>query len=47
MYISSGKQLIEVCNKNNITIGEFAIRNEVEETGLPREKVIEKMKKNL
>lgn len=47
MYISSGKQLVEVCNEKKLPIGEFAIQNEMEESGLSREKVIEKMRKNL
>lgn len=47
MYISSGKELIEICTKEHISLSEFAIRNEMEESGLSREEVMEKMSKNL
>lgn len=47
MYISSGKELIEICTKEHISLSEFAIRNEMEESGYSREEVIEKMSKNL
>lgn len=47
MYISSGKELIEICTKEHISLYEFAIRNEMEESGLSREEVMEKMSKNL
>lgn len=47
MYISSGKELIEICTKEHISLSEFAIRNEMEESGCLREEVLEKMSKNL
>lgn len=47
MYINNGKQLIEVCNEKKLSIGEFAIQNEMEESESSREKVIEKMRNNL
>lgn len=47
MFVSSGKELIEVCEKENLTIWEYTLREEVEKSGFDREKVIEKMKQNL
>ncbi|WP_027625569.1 L-serine ammonia-lyase, iron-sulfur-dependent, subunit alpha [Clostridium lundense] len=47
MFVSSGKELIEVCEKENLTIWEYTLREEVEKSGLDREKVIEKMRQNL
>lgn len=47
MFVSSGKELIEICNRENITIWEYTIREEVEKSGLDRTQVIDKMKHNL
>jgi len=47
MFVSSGKELIEVCKRDNITIWEYTIREEIEKSGLNRKKVIEKMRYNL
>lgn len=47
MFVSSGKELIEVCKRENITIWEYTIREEVVKSGLDRKKVIDKMKHNL
>lgn len=47
MYIKSGRELIEICTKENISLGEFALRNEMEESGSSREAIIERMRKNL
>ncbi len=47
MFVSKGKELIEVCNKKNITIWEYTLGEEIEKSGLSREKVIEKMRQNL
>nr|WP_312576803.1 L-serine ammonia-lyase, iron-sulfur-dependent, subunit alpha [Sedimentibacter sp.] len=47
MFVSSGKELIEICNRENITIWEYTIREEVEKSGLDRIQVIDKMKHNL
>lgn len=47
MFVSNGKELIEVCNKKNITIWEYTLREEIDKSGLTREKVIEKMRQNL
>lgn len=47
MLARSGKELLELCEKDNITLSEYAIRCEIEEKEVTREEVIEKMKKNL
>lgn len=47
MLAKTGEELLEICEKYNIPLSEYAIRCEVEEKGLTREEVIEKMKKNL
>ena len=46
MFANSGRELIKVCKEEGISIAEYTIRNEVS-NGLPREKVIKKMQKNL
>ena len=47
MIAKTGVELLELCEKHNISLSEYAIRCEVEEKGLTREEVIEKMRKNL
>ena len=47
MIARTGVELLELCNKHNISLSEYAIRCEVEEKGADREEVIEKMRKNL
>ena len=47
MLARSGKELLEICEKERISLGEYAIRFEMEDKGLSREEVIEKMRKNL
>ena len=47
MLARTGIELLELCEKHNISLSEYAIRCEVEEKGLTRDKVIEMMKKNL
>lgn len=47
MVAKTGEELLEICEKYNISLSEYAIRFEVEEKGLTREEVIEKMRKNL
>lgn len=46
MFVNSGKELEEICNKDNISICEYTIRSQ-EEEGIKRKDIIEKMKKNL
>ena len=47
MLAKTGEELLEICEKYNISLSEYAIRCEVEEKGLTREEVIEKMRRNL
>lgn len=47
MFVNYGRELIEVCTKENISISEYTIRAEQEESGLTREAILNKMKKNL
>lgn len=44
MLAKSGAELLEICEKHNISLSEYAIRCEVEEKGLTRDEVIDKMK---
>lgn len=47
MFVNTGEELVEICRRDNISIAEYTIREEVKETGASRESVIEKMRKNL
>lgn len=47
MLARSGEELIKICKEKNITLAEYAILSEMENKGLTREQVIEKMRKNL
>lgn len=47
MIARTGVELLEICEKHNISLSEYAIRCEIEESGLSRNEVIEKMRKNL
>lgn len=47
MFANKGKELVEICNRENISIAEYCIRYEMENSDLSREEVIEAMKKNL
>ncbi|MBE6063712.1 MAG: L-serine ammonia-lyase, iron-sulfur-dependent, subunit alpha [Clostridium butyricum] len=47
MLAKTGEELLEICEKENISLSEYAIRCEVEEKGLTRDEVIKKMRKNL
>ncbi|MBE6072104.1 MAG: L-serine ammonia-lyase, iron-sulfur-dependent, subunit alpha [Clostridium butyricum] len=47
MLARTGAELLEICEKHNILLSEYAIRCEIEEKGSTREQVIEKMRKNL
>ena len=47
MFVSTGIELIEVCNNENIPIWEYTIRSEMEKSDLSREEVINKMRNNL
>lgn len=47
MIAKSGAELLEICERHNISLSEYSIRCEIEEKGLKRDEVIEKMRKNL
>lgn len=47
MIARTGEELLEICEKQSISLSEYAIRCEVEASGLSRDEVIEKMRKNL
>lgn len=47
MFANKGHELIEICKKENISIWEYTIRVEEENSGLSRDKIIKKMEKNL
>ena len=43
----SGEELLKICEKENISLSEYAIRREMEDKDMKREDVIEKMRKTL
>jgi L-serine dehydratase len=45
--VNYGYELIDVCKEKNMSIWEYTIEDEVKETGLSREEIFEKMRKNL
>ena len=47
MLARTGVELLEICEKHSISLSEYAIRCEVEEKGLTRDEVVEKMRENL
>lgn len=47
MFVSKATDLIHICESKNITIAEYTLREEIENTGVSREELIEKMGKNL
>lgn len=47
MFVNKGVNLVHICEENNIPIWEYTIRSEEEESGLPRQAIIEKMRRNL
>lgn len=47
MFLEKASELIEVCNKENISIAEYTIREEMELTETSREVLIETMRENL
>ncbi|MGV8983245.1 L-serine ammonia-lyase, iron-sulfur-dependent, subunit alpha [Clostridium sp.] len=47
MFVNKGIELIKTCEEKNMTISEYTIMREIEESGLSRQEVIEKMRKNL
>lgn len=47
MLAKTGEELLKICEEQKISLSEYAIRCEIDEKGLTREEVIEKMRKNL
>ena len=47
MLARSGEELLRICEEENISLSEYAIRIEMQDKGLSREEVYEKMAKNL
>ncbi len=47
MFVSKASEMIEVCNKEDISIAEYTIRREIEDTGISREELNRKMRENL
>lgn len=47
MFVSTGIELMDVCEKESIPIWEYTIREEMEKSELCREEIIEKMRKTL
>ena len=45
--VNYGYELVEVCNEKNMPIWEYTLEDEAKESGLTREEVFEKMRKNL
>ncbi len=45
--VNFGYELINVCKERNLSIWEYTLDEEVKETGLSREEIFEKMRKNL
>lgn len=46
-FVNSAKELIEICNEKDISIADYTIISEMEETGSTYEKITDKMKKIL
>lgn len=47
MFVNSGLELIDICERENLTIWEYTLREEAEKCGLSQEQVFEKMRKSL
>lgn len=47
MLAKSGEELLKICEEQNISLSEYAIRFEIEDKGISREEVYHKMEKNL
>lgn len=47
MLARSGEELLKICEEQNISLSEYAIRFEVEDKGISREELYHKMEKNL
>jgi len=47
VFVNKGIELINICEEKNVPIWEYTIMCEIEESGLPRSEIIEKMRQNL
>lgn len=47
MNIKNGKELLKRCSESNMTIGEFILQQEMEESGASREEIYNRMVENL
>lgn len=47
MLARSGEELLKICEDENISLSEYAIRFEIEDKGISREELYKKMEKNL
>ncbi|QEK12903.1 L-serine ammonia-lyase, iron-sulfur-dependent, subunit alpha [Crassaminicella thermophila] len=47
MFVNSGKELIEICQKNKCTIWEYTLESETKESNLSIEEIFEKMRNSL
>ena len=47
MFVNKGIELLNICKEKNIPICEYTIMCEMDESGLSRSQIIEKMRKNL
>ena len=47
MFVNKGIELLNICEEKNIPIWEYTIMCEEEESGLTRQEIIEKMRRNL
>lgn len=47
MFVSTAEELIDICSKENLTIWEYTLREEINDTSLDRDEIWNKMKKNL
>ncbi|WP_138205542.1 L-serine ammonia-lyase, iron-sulfur-dependent, subunit alpha [Haloimpatiens lingqiaonensis] len=47
MFVDTGRELANICNTENITIWEYTLREESRETGVSKEKIFNRMLKNL
>ncbi|WP_446898351.1 L-serine ammonia-lyase, iron-sulfur-dependent, subunit alpha [Clostridium sp. LBM24168] len=45
--VDCGKELIELCKKRNMKIWEYAIEDEMNSTGMGKQEIVERMRKNL
>lgn len=47
MFVNTGIELLDICKEKNISIWEYTLMNEAEESGMDKEAIFSKMKKYL